>query len=74
MTADHTPHRPAWLCDQCGKPWPCSPARVELGEQYGRDRVALAMYTSTMLVDAAAEIGDQVEPPELYERFVAWTR
>lgn len=70
----HLPQRPSWSCQSCDQLWPCSPARVQLGEAYGLDRVGLAMYLATLLDQAAAEIGEHVTPRELYERFVAWTR
>lgn len=70
----HLPQRPSWQCTGCDQPWPCSPARVQLGEAYGLDRIGLAMYVATLLEQAAAEVDQHVTPRELYERFVAWTR
>ena len=69
----HQPDRPGWDCRSCGQPWPCPPARVRLGEAYGRDRVGLGMYLGGLLFVAAAEI-PAATPQELFERFVAWTR
>ncbi|HEY0698085.1 MAG TPA: hypothetical protein VGD43_09785 [Micromonospora sp.] len=78
MTAvdvSHQPVRPAWTCGRCGQPWPCSPARIELGEKYAADRPALATHLGSLLVDASREIGTAgASPRELYERFVSWTR
>ncbi|MET7945588.1 hypothetical protein [Micromonospora sp. NPDC005324] len=46
---------------------------MRLAEAYGRDRIGLSMYVGGLLFIVAAELPD-VAPPELYERFVAWTR
>jgi hypothetical protein len=70
----HRPDRPSWLCGHCGQDWPCSPARVELGEQYAGDRVGLSVYMAAQHGQAAGEISATVPPGELYERFLAWTR
>lgn len=72
-TALHAPQRPSWDCGDCREPWPCSPARVGLGETYAKDRVGLAVYMGMQLEHAAGEIG-HVAPKELWERFLAWTR
>ena len=69
----HLPEQPGWDCLACRQPWPCPPARVRLGEEYGRDRVSLSMYMAGLLNEAAGEI-PSVTPQELFERFVAWTR
>lgn len=70
----HLPQRPSWQCTSCDQPWPCPPARVQLGEAYAGDPFGLAMYAATLLEQAAAEVDNHVTPRELYERFVAWTR
>jgi hypothetical protein len=69
----HTPARPAWDCAKCGAAWPCSPARVELSEEYGNQRVNLAVYMATQLGHAAGDLTGAT-PTQLYERFIAWTR
>lgn len=70
----HRPDRPSWLCAACGQPYPCSPARVELSEQYADDRVGLSVYMGMQLEHAAGEIGATTPPEELFERFILWTR
>lgn len=65
------PTRPDWMCNTCRQPWPCPPARVELGEAYIDDPVGLLVLTSRLLILAAAETTVPVD--ELRERFVAWT-
>lgn len=75
MTGDvpHPPSRPQWHCELCDSPWPCDPAREQLAEQYGPDRVGLSIYVGGRLADAAREL-PTAPPGELHERFVAWTR
>lgn len=67
----HEPTRPGWMCEPCAAPWPCSPERVRLAEEYSTDRVGLSMYMGAELVNAARET--KGAPGELWERFVAWT-
>jgi hypothetical protein len=62
------------MCAGCGQPYPCSPARVELGETYAGDRVGLSVYMGMQLEHAAGDIGHTTPPAELFERFLAWTR
>lgn len=73
LAGQHTPRRPQWDCDTCGRVWPCDPARVRLAEAYGRDRVGLAMYCGALYPVASAELF-AAAPGELWERFVGWTR
>ncbi|GAB2952209.1 hypothetical protein GCM10027280_45760 [Micromonospora polyrhachis] len=63
--------RPAWSCGTCGQPWPCSPARVELGEAYVDDPVGLLVHLCRLLILAAGET--TVPAEELRERFIAWS-
>lgn len=69
---DHAPSRPSWTCGACGQDWPCTHARVDLGQQYLSDRVALSIYMGAQLQAAAAELPPN--PFDLFHRFVAWTR
>ncbi|WP_327041029.1 hypothetical protein OG400_27120 [Micromonospora ureilytica] len=73
LGGQHTPRRPQWDCDTCEQAWPCDPARVRLGEAYGRDRVGLAMYCGALYPVASAELSGAA-PGELWERLVGWTR
>lgn len=68
----HDPSRPGWDCESCDAPWPCDPAREELADQFGRDRVGLSIYMASQLDLAVRET--TAGPQELHERFVAWTR
>lgn len=70
----HQPERPAWTCTRDGEPWPCPVARVHLQSRYADDPTRLAVYMSTLLMTAAADAGNRdVLPPELFNRFMAWT-
>jgi hypothetical protein len=70
----HLPVRPEWTCKVDRKPWPCPGARVHLRSQFVDDRVGLAVYMSTQLMTAAVDLtDDDVLPPDLFNRFMAWT-
>jgi hypothetical protein len=73
MTGSHEPLRPSWECGCCGEPWPCPPARVELGERFVGDPAGLATRLMGELLQAAREM-PTAPAAELHERFVAWTR
>lgn len=70
-TRDHRPTRPTWTCHNCGKPWPCDPARERLLRLVPALRLAVMM--NARLEQAAGDLRD-VPPGELWIRFVAWTR
>jgi hypothetical protein len=68
---DHPVSRPSWLCGNCGRPWPCDPAREQLAaEMAGTD---LTLWMATLMVAAARE-DPAIRPSELYERFLGWAR
>lgn len=67
----HLPSRPAWTCHYDGKPWPRAGARVHLLCTY--DPVTLSVLTGTYLHDAVRDL-DGATPPELWSRFLEWTR
>lgn len=71
----HQALRPGWTCTTCngGAPWPCSPARVRLAEEYAANRVNLSMFMGNLLTDALTEM-PATSPEELFERFISWTR
>jgi hypothetical protein len=68
----HPPRRPQWDCELCDCPWPCSQARVMLGDEYGADRINLAVRMEQMRREARAELPEHVSDAELLTRFVAW--
>ncbi|WP_412101312.1 hypothetical protein [Micromonospora maris] len=67
----HVPARPGWDCTGCGRPWPCPDRRRRLLDRYAGERVALAVYLATQLVDAVSDLR-QVPPANLYGRFLGW--
>lgn len=71
LEPSHLPERPSWDCAACGQPWPCDAAREEAASTL--DAVLLPIYMSAQMYDAAGEI-EAVQPHELFDRFVAWTR
>jgi len=62
------------MCAVCpdDTPWPCPPARVQLGEAYGGDRLRLVVDLAAMMRTALEET--DVNGGDLYERFILWTR
>lgn len=67
----HEPRRPQWHCELCDCPWPCSQARVMLGDEYETDRAGLAARMAEYQRQAAAEL-PHATPGELHARFVGW--
>lgn len=72
MVQPHEPARPSWECRPCGDVWPCSQARVMLGDRHDTDtlRADLARLMGHRMALAAAELG--VPETELRLRFVGW--
>lgn len=73
VAVPHALSRPDWNCVACRKPWPCTPAREQLSQQYGRDRVGLAIYMGALLTHAVEDM-PEIATKELFERFIRWTR
>lgn len=69
MIAGHLADPVTWDCLACGRPWPCDPAREDLGS--GMDTQTLGIYMGSMLHDAAGAM-PTCPPTELHERFLAW--
>lgn len=70
----HPPRRPQWECELCTCPWPCSQARVMLGDEHEDDRLGLAVRMEEMRRAARDELPPHVTDAELRARFVAWVR
>ncbi|MEH1013037.1 hypothetical protein V6U90_07990 [Micromonospora sp. CPCC 206060] len=72
---EHVPHRPDWECAApgCGEPWPCPVARATIGAA-APDRVNLSITMATILTAAVADLGESVDPGELFYRMLRWTR
>lgn len=69
----HEPTRPAWWCESCACDWPCSQARVMLGDEYEADRIGLAARMTELMRQAREEL-PHVRAAELRTRFVEWVR
>lgn len=67
----HEPEKPSWDCRCCGAPWPCDPAREHMVGYLGR--VALATHMWERLDEAVGDL-QNMPAPELFERFLSWTR
>ena len=67
----HQPERPSWDCDCCGRPWPCDPARERLRAEGAGTSLAIMMWSR--LEEAMGEL-PRMEPREVFDRFIAWTR
>lgn len=67
----HPPRRPQWECEFCDCPWPCSQARVMLGDEYEANRVGLAVRMAELRRQAREELPYATDT-ELYARFVGW--
>ncbi|WP_029723301.1 hypothetical protein [Salinispora cortesiana] len=73
----HTPLRPRWACRACGQPWPCGEARLLLKTEFEGRKSSLLIYFSGLFYEAMHDLyylnpGGQVEPHELFDRFVSW--
>lgn len=67
--ADHQPHRPGWICTQCGADWPCAPYRDHLLETL--DRGAIASLMASWHPQMLAELGEEAA---VHARLHAWHR
>jgi hypothetical protein len=66
--------RPLWRCRNCGREWPCQPARLRLLTAYRDDRADLVAHLRDLMEEAQHQLG-QLNPgrrPDLTERFLAW--
>lgn len=73
----HTPLRPTWACRACCQPWPCAEAQLLLRVEFEGRRSGLLIYLAGLLYEAMHDLyhlspDDQVEPHELFDRFVSW--
>ena len=69
----HTFLRPAWLCRDCGEPWPCDPAQERLLEDYRGDRTGLLLYLGSCWEWAESD-GVAYFTADTYGRFISWAR
>lgn len=70
---EHNPGRPSWDCRACGQPWPCAPAREAMSSEFKNFPTVLRIYLVAQMTDAARDVSG-IQPPELYARFLDWSR
>ncbi|WP_405430207.1 flavin reductase [Micromonospora sp. NBC_00617] len=70
----HVAARPSWRCRVCGVAWPCSAARLALLGEYRENRTGLLVYLAALREEADADLGRQVTPDRLTDRFLTWAR
>ncbi|MFG3558982.1 flavin reductase [Micromonospora sp. NPDC047557] len=70
----HVAARPSWRCRVCGIAWPCSAARLALLGEYRENRTGLLVYLAALREEADADLGRQVTPDRLTDRFFTWAR
>ena len=73
----HKPSRPAWTCQWCPHPWPCSTAQQQLIAQYTRrDGTVrwrdLSVAMALRFADAANDL--RTDTGGLHYRFFGWIR
>ena len=73
---EHLYRRPGWECRVCQQPWPCATAKADLLEEFRTLPSVLTIYMSAQMYDALIDLTShgQQAPPDLYERFLGWTR
>jgi hypothetical protein len=72
----HVAMRPLWRCRNCGREWPCQPARLGLLREYQADRSALLVHLGALKNEAEQQLS-QLNPgqrTDLTERFLAWAK
>lgn len=70
--APHLVKTPEWTCRACGREWPCEPARTEALKEFSRYTLALSTLMNQYAFQAQMDLGDTVEPAELWHRFLGW--
>jgi hypothetical protein len=75
-TGEHVGLRPTWECLVCAEPWPCAVAKEAMRAEFRSFPSVMTIYMSAQMFDAAEDFMAQgvQPPPDLYERFLAWTR
>ncbi|TDB76859.1 flavin reductase [Micromonospora sp. KC723] len=72
----HVAMRPLWRCRNCGREWPCQPAKLSLLSEYRGNRTALIIYLGTLMAEANDQFA-QLNPDrrvDLTDRFLNWAR
>lgn len=72
---EHLGSRPQWNCRVCDRAWPCDNAKARLLAEYRSFPSLLKIYLSAQMYEALDDLTANGESlPNLYERFLAWTR
>jgi hypothetical protein len=73
---EHLYSRPHWDCRACAVSWPCANAKAGLLEEFRAFPSVLTIYMSAQMHQALSDLTSHGEaaPPDLYERFLSWTR
>ncbi|RZT80663.1 hypothetical protein EV382_3921 [Micromonospora violae] len=67
----HGPILPLWLCETCGRPWPCAARRLELLSDYAASPISLALHMGACLTSAKTDMS-WAPPDALQRRFLGW--
>lgn len=70
MAREHVPSSPTWNCQDCGREWPCPPARERLLAE-SPTGTWLRMYMWLQMEQAAPELR-HLTPVAMFERFLKW--
>ncbi|WP_431881958.1 GNAT family N-acetyltransferase [Micromonospora chalcea] len=71
MSTRHARALPGWACADCGKDWPCAPARQEM--ILSTPPASLGMQMASDMTAAARDLPN-LTPAELHRRFLGWLR
>ncbi|MEH1016297.1 hypothetical protein V6U90_24725 [Micromonospora sp. CPCC 206060] len=76
-SSGHLPLRPLWLCRECGQPWPCGRAKLDLLASYQDNRLNLSLYLSGRLHEAIDDLhrlnsSTTGDVRNLFGRFLGW--
>ena len=76
LNRPHAPEYPSWECGACLQPWPCANAKTLLFGEFHDFPAVLAVYMSAQMGNAVLDLtaDGSPPPPDLYDRFLAWTR
>lgn len=70
----HVAMRPLWRCRNCGGPWPCGQARLDLLAEYKGDRTALLIFLAALKEEAREQLRQLPDVVDYEKRFTEWAR
>jgi hypothetical protein len=68
---EHSPRRPIWDCEGCGRPWPCVVRQRQLWVEMPKNPVAIAEHMAGWMDVARLDLAD-LGAVQLEARFVGW--